>query len=476
MKGLSVEPQPQPSGADPDELKFTPQETHTPGVKPNRSGIGKMRWAIAILLFFGVLINYIDRSSIAVAEGHIREDFGLTAGEMGIVLSSFGWSYVLMQIPAGLLLDKIGIKWIFRVATIMWSVSCFITAIISGTGLLILARIVLGMAESPIFPGAMKATGYWFPRSERGTATAIFDSGQRLSNVIGFPLVAMAVVSFGWRGAFVAMGILSLAYVFVFFWKYRDPKEMNRLGKLKDSELEYIREGGAQDEDAPRPNPLANLGYILKQRKVWGMSIGLGCAGYTQWMLLTWLPGYLQSEMGMSVMSSGIFTALPWLVAVAVEFIFPGWMLDHLMRLGKSGTAVRKAFIVSGMLLAMTVMGAAFTDNPTWALFWITLGTSGITISFCVTNSLPALIAPEGGVGATGSIMNSVNNLIGVSAPIVTGFVVQATGGFGAAFIVCGVILAIGIFFYTVVLGPIVQIPTAEERAAAKAAVGSSKV
>lgn len=317
-----MEPQPT-SGVDSDELKFNPQETYTPGVKPNRSGIGKMRWAIAILLFFGVLINYIDRSSIAVAEGDIRADFGLTAGQMGIVLSSFGWSYVLMQIPAGLLLDKIGIKWVFRVATIMWSVSCFLTAIISGTGLLIFARIVLGLSESPVFPGAMKATGYWFPRSERGTATAIFDSGQRLSNVIGFPLVAMAVVSFGWRGAFVAMGVLSLIYVFIFFWKYRDPKEMNRLGKLKDSELEYIRKGGAQDEDAPRPNPLANLGYILKQRKVWGMSIGLGCAGYTQWMLLTWLPGYLQSEMGMSIMSSGIFTALPWLIAVAVEFIFP---------------------------------------------------------------------------------------------------------------------------------------------------------
>lgn len=399
-----MEPQAQPSGADPDELKFNPQETHTPGVKPNRSGVGKMRWAIAILLFFGVLINYIDRSSIAVAEGDIRADFGLTAGQMGIVLSSFGWSYVLMQIPAGLLLDKIGIKWIFRAATIMWSVSCFITAIISGTGLLILARIVLGTAESPIFPGAMKATGYWFPRSERGTATAIFDSGQRLSNVIGFPLVAMAVVSFGWRGAFVAMGILSLAYVFVFFWKYRDPKEMNRLGKLKDSELEYIRAGGAQDEDAPRPSPLANLGYILKQRKVWGMSLGLGCAGYTQWMLLTWLPGYLQSEMGMSVMSSGIFTALPWLVAVAVEFIFPGWMLDHLMRLGKSGTVVRKAFIVAGMLLAMTVMGAAFTDNPAWALFWITLGTSGITVSFCVTKTRPLTSAPTSSTETPGRL------------------------------------------------------------------------
>ncbi|RBP65082.1 sugar phosphate permease [Brevibacterium sanguinis] len=483
-RGLNVETQSQPDDpgkpidsealATADRLTFTSQEVPESGVKPNRKGIGKLRWGIAVLLFFGVLINYIDRSSIAVAEGHIREDFGLSAAEMGVVLSSFGWSYVLMQIPAGLLLDKIGIKWVFRIATIMWSLSCFLTAIISGTGLLILARIVLGVAEAPIFPGAMKMTGYWFPRSERGTATAVFDSGQRLSNVIGFPLVAAAVVSFGWRGAFVAMGLLSLTYVIVFFWKYRDPKESYRKGLMKETELTYIREGGAQDEDAPRPNPLSNLGYILKQRKVWGMSIGLGCAGYTQWMLLTWLPGYLQTEMGMNIMSSGIFTALPWLIAVAVEFIFPGWLLDHLMRLGKSGTFVRKAFIIAGMLIAMTVMGAAFTDNVAWALFWITLGTCGITISFCVTNSLPALIAPEGGVGATGSVMNTVNNLIGTSAPIVTGFVVDITGGFNGAFIICGILLAIGIFFYTVVLGPIVQIPTAEERRAAKPAAAGT--
>ena len=133
---------------------------------------------------------------------------------------------------------------------------------------------------------------------------------------------------------------------------------------------------------------------------------------------------------------------------------------------------MRKAFIIAGMVLAMAVIGAAFTESTAWALFWITVGTSGITISFCVTNSLPALIAPEGGVGATGSIMNSVNNLIGISAPIVTGYVVQATGGFSAAFIVAAVILAIGIFFYTVVLGPITQIPTAEEREAARVTQG----
>lgn len=439
-------------------------------IVPKAKKVGRVRWAIGFLLFFAVLINYIDRSSMSIAEHDMRMEFGLTEGQIGIILGSFGWSYALMQIPMGMLLDKIGIKWVMRAATVLWAVSCFLTAMISGMGLLLIARLILGLAEAPIFPGAMKTTSYWFPRSERGMATVIFDSGQRLSNVIGFPLVGAAVALFGWRGAFITIGVLSLVYFIVFFVFYRDPKEMNRKGRLSDAELNHILDGGAQHEDAPTPNPLANLGYILRQRKVWGMSLGLGCAGYVQWMLLTWLPGFLQSQMHMDVAKSGLFTAVPWLFAVVVQYLLPGYLLDRMVRNGRSSTAVRRVFIIGGMLLATTIVGTAFTTDLVWSLVWITLGITGITITFSVTNSLPALIAPEGAVGATGAVMNTVNNLIGTTAPIVTGFIVQFTGSFAWAFIVAGIMLVIGIVFYTVVLGRIEQIPTVEERAAAAVA------
>ncbi|MDP5227615.1 MULTISPECIES: MFS transporter [Arthrobacter] len=440
----------------------------TRGNAASRAGkIGWVRWSIGFLLFFAVLINYIDRSSMSVAEHDMRMEFGMTEGQIGIILGSFGWSYALMQIPMGMLLDKIGIKWVMRVATTLWAISCFLTAAISGMGLLLVARLILGLAEAPIFPGAMKVTSYWFPRNERGMATVIFDSGQRLSNVIGFPIVGAAVAVFGWRGAFITIGVLSLIYTAVFFFRYRDPKAMNRAGKLSDGELDHILSGGAQHEDAPRPNPLANLGYILRQRKVWGMSLGLGCAGYVQWMLLTWLPGFLQSQMHMDVAKSGLVTAVPWLVAVVVQYLLPGFWLDRMIKNGKSSTAVRRVFIIGGMVLAITIVGTAFTHDLFWSLVWITLGTTGITIAFSVTNSLPALIAPEGAVGATGAVMNTVNNLIGTTAPIVTGFIVQLTGSFAWAFIVAGIMLVIGVFFYVVVLGRIEQIPTREEREAA---------
>ena len=421
---------------------------------------GRVRWAIAVLLFFGVLINYFDRTNLSVTEGAVRTDFGLTAGQMGIVLSAFLWSYALMQIPAGLLLDKIGVRWVVRVATWIWGLACLLTAIASGTGVLILSRILLGVAEAPVFPGAMKATGYWFPRDERGLSTAVFDSGQRLSNVIGTPLVALAVVGFGWRGAFWTTGALSVVFALVFWFGYRNPKQARRAGRLSEAEYAHIRDGGAQDEDVRQANPFANLGYVLGRRKVWGLSLGLACAGYTAWMLLTWLPGYLQTALHMSVLKSGLFTAIPWLIAVVAEFVVPGWLVDHLIQRGRRPTLVRKAVLVAGMIIAVGVIGAAFTTSVAVALFWITVGTVGITLAFCVSNSIPALIAPEGSVGAVASTMNFVNTLLGAAAPIVTGYLVQTTGGFGAAFVVAAVILAIGIFFYTVMLGPIEQIPS----------------
>lgn len=152
-------------------------------------------------------------------------------------------------------------------------------------------------------------------------------------------------------------------------------------------------------------------------------------------------------------------------MAVVVEFIIPGWMVDRLIQRGKSPTLVRKATLIAGMVIALGVMGAAFTTQTAFAILWITVDTCGVTIAFAVSNSLPALIAPEGSVGAVASTMNFTNALFGISAPIVTGFLYDATGSFSAGFLVCAVILAIGIFFYTVVLGPIEQMPTREEHA-----------
>lgn len=422
--------------------------------------IGKLRWAIAILLGVGIVINYLDRVNISVATKPLETEFHLSGTEMGLILSSFLWSYAILQIPVGALLDKVGVKWLVRIGTFIWSLATLMTAIVSGLGLIILSRILLGVAEAPAFPGASKATGYWFPTRERGLATSAFDAAAKFSNVIGVPLVAVFVSIWGWRAGFFLTAILSFLYFILFWFTYHDPRESKHLSK---EEHTYIVEGGAQPEGAVAGNPLANLGYLLRQRKVWGLTLGFTAYGYSFYLFLTWLPGYLQTALHMSVLKSGIYTIVPWIVATITDIFIGGWLVDFLIKRGNDPTRVRKTLITIGMLLGLAVIGAAFTTDANIAIVWISIALGGLAFAAPIGWSIPALIAPKGTVGTVGSIMNFFNNVAGIIAPIVAGFVFDRTGSFAANFLIAGAILIIGILCYLFMLGRIEQIESPDE-------------
>ncbi|QQE78146.1 MFS transporter [Alicyclobacillus sp. SO9] len=413
------------------------------------------RWGIALLIGIGVVINYFDRTNISVATKPLMSDFHLTDGQMGILLSSFGWSYALLQIPIGTLLDKVGVKWLMRIGTLLWSAATLLTAVVSGMGFIIVARVLLGAAEAPAFPGASKATGYWFPRQERGLATSAFDAAAKLSNVIGVPLVAWSVMEWGWRGGFVVTGILSFLFAIAYWIWYRDPKEDRKLTK---AEYDFIVEGGAQETGEAPGGVMRNLGYVLKQRKVWGLTIGFAAYGYSFYLFLSWLPGYLENQMHMSVLKSGWYTVVPWIIATLTDIIIGGWLVDYLIKRGFNPTRVRKTLLVIGMVLGLSVAGAAFTNNPNVAIIFISIALGGLAFSAPIGWSIPALIAPKGTVGTVGSIMNFVNNVMGIAAPIVTGFIAGGTGSFGLGFLVAAVVLVIGILSYLFLLPDMEQI------------------
>ncbi len=421
----------------------------------NTLKVGNKRWRIAVLIGIGIIINYFDRTNISVATKPMMEAFHLSAGQMGILLSSFAWSYALLQIPVGALLDKIGVKWLVRLGTILWTIATFLTSIVSGMGLIIFSRILLGVAEAPAFPGAMKATGYWFPVHERGLATSIYDASAKFSNVIGVPLVAFAVTQWGWRGGFWVTGSLSLLYVIAYWIWYRDPDEDKG---LTQEEHDYIVKGGAQQEGDTEKGVMESLTFLLGNRKVWGLTIGFAAYGYSFYLFLTWLPGYLENEMGMTVLQTGWHTVIPWLAATITDVVIGGWLVDYLIKKGYDPTKTRKAVLITGMVLGLAVIGAAFTNNPNIAIMWITIALAGLAFSAPVGGSIPSLIAPKGTVGMVGSIMNFINNLMGIAAPIVTGFLVGGTGSFAIAFLVAGAVLLIGILSYLFLLGEIEQI------------------
>ena len=422
------------------------------------------RWSIGVLLGAGVLVNYIDRINLSVAAPQLQHEFGLSAEQLGLLFSAFFWSYSLLQVPGGMVLDRFGVTRVGRWGAFLWAIASTITAVAGGFGGILAARVLLGVAEAPAFPASQKATGYWFPRSERARSTAIFDSAAKFSNVIGVPLVAVAIVNLGWRWGFGITAFLSLVYFLAYWAIYRDPSEDKRLTR---AEHDYILEGGAVPEGVAEGGQGAMLGYLLRNRKVWGLTIGFSAYGYSFYLFLTWLPGYLVQSLHMSILKSASYATIPWIFATLADLLAGGFLVDHLIARGHDETKVRKTVLVVGMLMGLAVFGAVFTTNPFWAITWITIALSGLSAAAPVGSSIVSLIAPRGGTGTIGGIVNFTNNLMGAAAPVITGFIVEVTHSFAGAFLVAGVVLLVGIFSYVVVLGRIESVPEPSGRPSA---------
>lgn len=415
-----------------------------------------LRWRIGGLLGAGVLINYFDRISISVAGPQLEHAFSLTPWQTGLLFSAFFWSYALLQIPAGLILDRFGVTRVGRWSAFLWSLASAITACAGGFAGIFLARLLLGVAEAPSFPASSKATGYWFPRHERALSTSLYDVGAKFSNVIGVPLVAFAVVRLGWRWGFGVVAALSFGYFVVFYAMYRDPSRHPRLTSV---ERAYINSHGATPEGLPAEGAVGMLWYLLRRRKVWGLAIGFGGYGYSFYLFLTWLPDYLVRTLHRSILASSGFAAIPWACASVADLVVAGWLVDFLVGKGHDETRVRKTALVLGMCVALAVLGATTTTRPLIALIWISIALTGLAVAGAVAWSLPSLIAPKAGAGTVGAIMNFSNNMMGVVAPIVTGYVVGATHSFTATFLMAGAALLAGIAAFVFLLGRIEPLP-----------------
>jgi sugar phosphate permease len=420
---------------------------------PSTTSPGRFRWKIGGLLGAGMFVNYIDRVNLSVATPAIMDDFDISAAQMGVLASAFLWTYALLQMPIGSIIDKIGVPWVNRVGVFLWALASFLAAAAGGLGLMIVARLALGVGEAPTVPAGWKAIGQWFPKQERGTATAIFDGCAKLSNVIGIPIMAFLVSTFSWHAAFLFTGMLSLVYLVAWWLLYRSPAQAVADGKMSAEELAYLKAGDAENEENIAEGSLRGVGYLLGRRKTWGLALGYASYTYAYYVLLTWLPGYLKQEFGVNLLQGGLYSMIPWLVAVIAQFLIGGLLMDWWIKRTGQVTKVRRIVLVVSMLAALAVTGAAYVDTIGLAIVFISIGAAGLAVSVPAGASIVSLIAPEGLTGSLGGVVNFIANLIGIAAPIVTGMVVDATGSFAGAFMVTGIVLLLGILCYTVVLG-----------------------
>jgi MFS transporter, ACS family, D-galactonate transporter len=414
------------------------------------------RWRIAFLLAFGVLVNFLDRINLSVARDALHNSFGLSLVAFGYLSSAFSWTYALMQMPAGVLLDRWGVRRVGRISAFLWSLASFAAAVAPSLNWFFAARLLLGVSESPTFPANAKALGYWFTREERGLATAITDAAAKFSTAIGVPLIGLLLLYFGWRWSFAATGFISLLYFALFYFVYRNPSEDKN---LSPQELEFIQQGGAQPEDQARARSGSSLAYLLTQRKVYGLALGWGAYNYTFFLLLAWLPSYLSISLHMDLSHSIFYTSVPWLFATFTDLLVGGWLVNALIKRGYNAHRVRQTTVVAGMAFGLAIFGAARAHNPAAALVWISLALGGLAAAAPVAWTIPSLIAPRESVGTLAGTVNLCGQIAAISAPIVTGYIVAASHSFAAAFVTATVILLMGIAGYIFLLGRIEPIP-----------------
>jgi ACS family D-galactonate transporter-like MFS transporter len=401
---------------------------------PDSQSLQAGRWWIAALLGCGVLVNYLDRVNLSVAEAALDADFGVSKLLFGFLLGAYSWTYAACQLPSGVLLDRFGVQRIGRVSTLLWSAASFAAALAPGIGPLFAARLLLGIGEAPTFPANAKAVGLWFPSRERGLPTALFDAAAKLGPGIGTPLVGLLLIKLGWRLSFAFTGCVSLLYFIWFFRAYRDPPA------------------------AAAPHALSAgvpLSTLLKERKVLGLALGFATYNYTFYLLLTWLPSYLAHAFRLDLMSSVLFTSIPWLIAGTIDLIVGGWLVDYLIRRGHDASKVRRRVLIIGTALGIGILGPAISSSPWATITWITLAIGGLSAAAPVGWSLPALIAPPDSAGRVGGIMNFFSQLAAITAPIVTGYLAEVTHSFVLGFVVAGVLVVFGVLSYLVLLGRI---------------------
>lgn len=441
----------------------------------------RLRWVFVVLLVVGGIVNYLDRSTLSIGNTTIAAEFDLSATQMGLLLSAFSWPYAIANLPAGYLVDKLGAKKMFAFASGAWSLVGIVTAAANSFGVLYALRVALGVAESPFFTAGLKVNERWFSSKERAFPIALVNTGSQIANALAPPLLTFLLMTMSWRGMFIVVGVLGLLVMVVWLRIYRDPTlreeyilksedgftdpdeqadSNGSAGAASPHTPGHEASAGATSASATSASATSDADVIVEGAKKvgWGtlfaqpntyfMIIGAFGIFYTVWVYLTWLPSYIETDLGFSLQETGWLAALPFLMGV-LGVLTGGWFSGYLIRQGRPAIFARKVPIVGGAVLAAaSVFPTAYVDNVSTIIALLSLGYFFSQVPIGCLWTLASDVAPSEQVASLGSIQNFGGFIGAALAPIVTGWLVDTTGNFNSVFMVGAVLLVVGAISY----------------------------
>ncbi|ACO81210.1 D-galactonate transporter [Azotobacter vinelandii CA] len=422
------------------------------GQAPSRS-----RFFVMLLLFVTVVINYLDRSNLAIAAPLLSRDLGIDPVRMGLVLSAFGWTYAAMQIPGGWLIDRVQPRLLYALAIGLWSLATLLLGFVGGFIGLFFLRLAVGALEAPSYPINNRVVTTWFPESERASAIGFYTSGQFVGLAFLTPLLIYLQQTFGWQTVFFLTGGIGILWALVWYALYREPGDSRA---TNDAELALIREGGGlvdlgQRQSRDKRFDWKDLRCVLNKRKLWGLYLGQFALTSTLWFFLTWFPTYLVQYRGLDFIKAGFLGSLPFLAAFC-GVICSGLLSDWLVRRGRSLGLARKTPIIGGLLISSSIIGANYVESPGAIIFFLALAFFGNGLA-SITWSLVSALAPERLLGLTGGVFNFIGNLSAVSVPIVIGLLVRGDD-FTPAITYIAAMALLGALCFGVVVGKVERI------------------
>jgi MFS family permease len=390
------------------------------------------RWAIIGLLCLGMMMAYFDRVnlSVALALPEFRSFFQLNDTDRGALNSAFFWSYTALQIPAGWLVDRCGVKIPYALGFFFWSILSALTALASGVSQLFGLRVLLGAGESIVTPAGMRWIRFNCSEHQRGLAVGLYLAAAKVGPAIGAPLATWLTLMHGWRLMFVILGLGGLIWVVPWLLIVRnDDRQRERATTLTST------------------RPVVSFVRVLRSPVIWGTVVGTFCYQYFLYYCMTWMPAYFVEQRGLNFKDMGVYTMASFMGMAAVATL-GGWVADRFIQQGSDPVRVRKAFTIAGFLVASTEIFGALSNSQSVALFFAVFSLSGLGLTTANYWALTQTLMPGAAVGRIVGLQNCAGSLPGVVAPLLTGWLVHSTGNYNAPMLAIWFFLVIGVAAY----------------------------
>lgn len=377
--------------------------------------LSRRKWTVFVLVFFGIVISYIDRGNLSIAAAAIMRDLQLSPERMGLLLSSFFWTYALFQLPAGFFIDRFGIRAVYAIAFILWSLASASIALSRGSGDIIASRLVLGFAESVGPLASLAFIRRYFQAEKRGVPTALYIAGQTIGPALGTLLGTMVLARYGWRSLFAATGLGAL--IWVPFWLALSPNDRSPQQTVTAAEND-------------------SLTSLLLNPFVWALSGTVFFSSYFWWFVMTWIPGYMTLSRGFETVSMGRTLSIP-LFTMAVSNLITGWLADRSVARTGRRIRIRVIFGSVGMICASSLLLLNASRIPVLPVLLISI--CGFGLGSASMWTIAQTIASASTVGRFTGTLNTLSQIAGAVAPLITGWTLGAHHNFQAAIWIAGI-------------------------------------